>query len=92
MIMRSRHRPARHAQVRFDDPFGTGDGISGVIFGASGGVMEAALRTVIELVTAASRWKTCTSTPTSSRCAGSKGCKYVELPLPDVGPVPELIC
>ena len=34
----------------FDDPFGTATG-SGVIFGATGGVMEAALRTVIELVT-----------------------------------------
>src|SRR5450756_1127502 len=34
----------------FDDPFGTATG-SGVIFGATGGVMEAALRTVIEFVT-----------------------------------------
>ena len=34
----------------FDDPFGTATG-SGVIFGATGGVMEAALRTVLELVT-----------------------------------------
>ncbi len=34
----------------FDDPFGTATG-SGVIFGATGGVMESALRTVIELVT-----------------------------------------
>ena len=33
----------------FDDPFGTATG-SGVIFGATGGVMEAALRTVLELV------------------------------------------
>ena len=34
----------------FDDPFGTATG-SGVIFGATGGVMEAALRTVLEIVT-----------------------------------------
>ncbi len=34
----------------FDDPFGSATG-SGIIFGATGGVMEAALRTVIELVT-----------------------------------------
>ena len=34
----------------FDDPFGSATG-SGVIFGATGGVMEAALRTVIEMVT-----------------------------------------
>jgi NADH-quinone oxidoreductase subunit G/[NiFe] hydrogenase diaphorase moiety small subunit len=38
------------ADGEFDDPFGTATG-SGVIFGATGGVMEAALRTVIELVT-----------------------------------------
>ncbi|HPR40525.1 MAG TPA: [Fe-Fe] hydrogenase large subunit C-terminal domain-containing protein, partial [Oscillospiraceae bacterium] len=34
----------------FDAPFGLGSG-AGVIFGASGGVMEAALRTVYEIVT-----------------------------------------
>ena len=34
----------------FDDPFGTATG-SGLIFGATGGVMESALRTVLELVT-----------------------------------------
>ena len=33
----------------FDDPFGIGSG-AGVIFGATGGVMEAALRTVKEIV------------------------------------------
>ncbi len=35
---------------KFDDPFGIGTG-AGVIFGATGGVMEAALRTVYEVVT-----------------------------------------
>ena len=34
---------------KFDDPLGISTG-AGVIFGASGGVMEAALRTVVELV------------------------------------------
>lgn len=34
----------------FDEPFGIATG-AGVIFGATGGVMEAALRTVVELVT-----------------------------------------
>ena len=34
----------------FDDPFGGATG-SGLIFGATGGVMESALRTVLELVT-----------------------------------------
>lgn len=38
------------AQEEFDVPFGTGSG-AGVIFGATGGVMEAALRTVYEIVT-----------------------------------------
>lgn len=36
--------------TEFDAPFGLGSG-AGVIFGATGGVMEAALRTVYELVT-----------------------------------------
>lgn len=35
---------------KFDDPFGEASG-AGLIFGATGGVMEAALRTVYELVT-----------------------------------------
>jgi hypothetical protein len=50
MIQRGRHRSAGMPKSDFDDPFGTATG-SGVIFGATGGVMEAALRTVIELVT-----------------------------------------
>jgi len=54
----------------FDDPFGTATG-SGVIFGATGGVMEAALRTVIELV-CGSGSRTCTSTRTSRPCAASR--------------------
>lgn len=37
-------------EEQFDDPFGEGSG-AGVIFGATGGVMEAALRTVYEIVT-----------------------------------------
>jgi iron only hydrogenase large subunit-like protein len=39
-------------ETPFDDPFGLGSG-AGEIFGATGGVMEAALRTVCELVTGA---------------------------------------
>ena len=35
---------------KFDEPFGIGTG-AGLIFGATGGVMEAALRTVVEFVT-----------------------------------------
>ncbi|MCL1974661.1 MAG: [FeFe] hydrogenase, group A, partial [Firmicutes bacterium] len=37
-------------ETPFDDPFGLGSG-AGAIFGATGGVMEAALRTVYETVT-----------------------------------------
>lgn len=37
-------------ETEFDNPFGLGSG-AGVIFGATGGVMEAALRTVYEKVT-----------------------------------------
>ena len=37
-------------KAQFDDPFGDASG-AGLIFGATGGVMEAALRTVYELVT-----------------------------------------
>lgn len=36
--------------AQFDDPFGIGSG-AGAIFGASGGVMEAALRTAYEVIT-----------------------------------------
>ena len=35
--------------AKFDDPFGIGSG-AGVIFGATGGVMEAALRTAAEVI------------------------------------------
>ena len=37
-------------ETEFDNPFGQGSG-AGLIFGATGGVMEAALRTVYEVVT-----------------------------------------
>lgn len=44
-----RFEAMRH-KARFDDPLGTGTG-AGVIFGATGGVMEAALRTAVEKLT-----------------------------------------
>ena len=74
----------------FDDPFGTATG-SGVIFGATGGVMEAALRTILELVT---------GEPVEDLYAhadimpvrGFDDVRLVELTIPDaVGPVPPLI-
>jgi NADH-quinone oxidoreductase subunit G/[NiFe] hydrogenase diaphorase moiety small subunit len=66
----------------FDDPFGDATG-SGVIFGATGGVMEAALRTVIELVTGAkveSLFEDANIVPVR----GFEGVRYVELPVPAV--------
>jgi NADH-quinone oxidoreductase subunit G/[NiFe] hydrogenase diaphorase moiety small subunit len=68
----------------FDDPFGDATG-SGVIFGATGGVMEAALRTVIELVTGAkveSLFENANIIPVR----GFDGVKYAELHVPDVAP------
>jgi NADH-quinone oxidoreductase subunit G/[NiFe] hydrogenase diaphorase moiety small subunit len=74
----------------FDAPFGPATG-SGVIFGASGGVMEAALRTVFEIVTGQK------ADPDElagmvSEIRGFEGVKYKELTLPDkLGPVPDLL-
>jgi NADH-quinone oxidoreductase subunit G/[NiFe] hydrogenase diaphorase moiety small subunit len=73
----------------FDDPFGTATG-SGVIFGATGGVMEAALRTVIELVVGVkveSIFEHADIVP----IRGFEGVRYMELPINEVGPVPELV-
>ena len=69
----------------FDDPFGTATG-SGVIFGATGGVMESALRTVVEVVC---------GIPVENLfdhadiipLRGFDGIRYVELPIREVGPV-----
>ena len=50
-LIRSEHiDPSRLEEEEFDTPLGTGTG-AGVIFGATGGVMEAALRTAYYLVT-----------------------------------------
>ncbi len=73
----------------FDDPFGTATG-SGVIFGATGGVMEAALRTVIELVTG-KKVESIFEHADIIPVRGFEGVRYVELPINEVGPVPELI-
>jgi len=74
----------------FDDPFGTATG-SGVIFGATGGVMEAALRTVIEMVTG-EKVENFFAHADIVPVRGFEGVKYYEIKIPDkVGPVPELI-
>ncbi|HZW37821.1 MAG TPA: NADH-dependent [FeFe] hydrogenase, group A6 [Ignavibacteriaceae bacterium] len=73
----------------FDDPFGEASG-AGLIFGASGGVMEAALRSVIEFVTGKkteSLFKNMNIIPVR----GFEGVKYYELPIAEVGPVPDIL-
>jgi len=73
----------------FDDPFGTATG-SGVIFGATGGVMESALRTVIELVTG-EKVESIYDHGDIIPVRGFEGVKYAELTIPKVGPVPEIL-
>lgn len=78
----------------FDDPFGTATG-SGVIFGSTGGVMESALRTVLELVRGErveNIFDHANIVPVRG-FDGKKfeGVKYVELAIDKVGPVPDLL-
>ncbi len=82
------HLPAM-PKSDFDEPFGTATG-SGVIFGASGGVMEAAIRTVFELVVGKkieSLFEHANVVPVR----GFEGVKYAELPITEVGPVPGIL-
>jgi len=74
----------------FDDPFGTATG-SGIIFGATGGVMEAALRTVYEIITGEIADPDVLAGKVSE-IRGFDGIKYKELKLPNkVGPVPDIL-
>jgi len=73
----------------FDDPFGTATG-SGVIFGATGGVMEAALRTVLEIVTGL-RIENLFDHGDVIPVRGFDGVRFVELPVRRVGAVPGLV-
>ncbi|MFO7693325.1 MAG: NADH-dependent [FeFe] hydrogenase, group A6 [Vicinamibacterales bacterium] len=74
----------------FDDPFGSRTG-SGVIFGATGGVMEAALRTVLELVTG-QKVENLFDHANIVPVRGFDGVRYVELPVAQVSAeVPALI-
>jgi iron-only hydrogenase group A len=73
----------------FDDPFGTATG-SGLIFGATGGVMESALRTVLELVTGR-KLETIYEHGDIIPVRGFDGVRYAELVIPEVGPVPDLL-
>ena len=73
----------------FDDPFGTATG-SGVIFGATGGVMESALRTVIELVTG-EEVEQYFSHADIQPLRGMEGVRKAEVTIPKTGPVPEIL-
>jgi NADH-quinone oxidoreductase subunit G/[NiFe] hydrogenase diaphorase moiety small subunit len=73
----------------FDDPFGEASG-AGLIFGATGGVMEAALRTVVEFVTG-KKVENIFANADITPVRGFEGIKYAELPITEVGPVPKLI-
>lgn len=73
----------------FDAPFGTPSG-SGVIFGASGGVMEAALRTVLELVTG-KKIENFYDHADIVPVRGFEGARMAELTIPEVGPVPDIL-
>jgi len=73
----------------FDDPFGTATG-SGVIFGATGGVMEAALRTVLEIVTG-QRIENLFDHGDVISVRGFDGVRYAEFTVDRVGPVPDLL-
>jgi iron-only hydrogenase group A len=77
------------AKSDFDDPFGTATG-SGVIFGATGGVMEAALRTVIELVTGEKVEKFFEHADIQP-VRGMEGVRKAEVTIPKVGPVPDIL-
>jgi NADH-quinone oxidoreductase subunit G/[NiFe] hydrogenase diaphorase moiety small subunit len=72
----------------FDDPFGGATG-SGLIFGATGGVMESALRTVIEIVTG-KKVESIYEHGDILPVRGFDGVRYAELKIDEVGPVPDL--
>jgi len=76
-------------QTHFDDPFGDASG-AGLIFGVTGGVMEAAIRTVVELVTG-KKTEDLFANANVKPVRGFEGVKYAELPIPLVGPVPALL-
>ena len=73
----------------FDDPFGTATG-SGLIFGATGGVMESALRTVLELVTG-KKIESIYEHGDILPVRGFEGVRYAEITISEVGPVPDLL-
>ncbi|CAH2601298.1 NADP-reducing hydrogenase subunit HndD [Rhodovastum atsumiense] len=73
----------------FDEPFYEASG-AGMIFGATGGVMEAALRTVIELVTG-QKVENFFDHANIVPVRGFEGARLIEIPITEVGPVPDLL-
>jgi len=73
----------------FDDPFGGISG-SGVIFGATGGVMESAIRTIYELVTG-KEIESVFDAGEVKVVRGFEKIKYAELTIDKVGEAPELL-
>ncbi len=74
----------------FDSPFGEASG-AGLIFGATGGVMEAAIRSIYEFVTG-NKVEDAFANANITPVRGFEGVKYVELPLGDkFGPVPDIL-
>lgn len=73
----------------FDTPFGGGSG-SGIIFGATGGVMESAIRTLFELVTG-DEINSLFQHGEIKEVRGFEDVKYMELEIPKVGEVPEIL-
>lgn len=73
----------------FDTPFGDASG-AGLIFGATGGVMEAALRSVVEFVTG-NKTEDIFANANIIPVRGFEGVKYVEIPIPVLGPVPDIL-
>ena len=76
-------------QTHFDDPFGDASG-AGLIFGATGGVMEAALRSVVEFVTG-HKAEDIFAKANIIPVRGFEGVKYFEVAINEVGPVPDIL-
>lgn len=76
-------------KAHFDDPFGEASG-AGLIFGATGGVMEAAIRTIVELVVG-EKVENVFENMNVIPVRGFEGVKYAELPIEKVGPVPDIL-
>ncbi len=74
----------------FDSPFGEASG-AGLIFGATGGVMEAAIRSIYEFITG-NKTEDAFANANVTPVRGFEGIKYVELPLGEkFGTVPDII-